>query len=559
MDVVNEILDAIEIIVDKKVRDTSAQIYLGVCKSVSGNSCVMSINGRNNTVQFYGSTPTVGTIYRVFVPNGNMSMAFIITGANDGSGSSGGSSSGVTSYTKLTELPSINGVILQEGATSKSLSLYGNGNEPNYPVTKVNGKTGEVTLTADDVGALPLNTAIPKKTSELTNDSGFITLAQVPTAPVQSVNGQTGAVVIDEYSLPTASDTVLGGIKVGSGLTINSGGVLSATGGGVADAVEWSNVQSKPTTVSGYGITDAKIDNGAIILGDNRITPVTSVNGQTGDVTLSKADVGLGNVPNVTTNNQTPTYTQTSSLANIISGEKLSVSMGKIMKAIADLISHLANKTNPHNVTKTQIGLGNVDNTSDADKPVSTSQATAIANAKKAGTDAQSNLSSHINNKSNPHNVTAEQIGVNNATLTIQKNGETVDTFTANSSVDKTVNIIVPTTPDDIGAISKDNISQTLGNSTTKVPSEKAVSDAMASAGGGDMLKSVYDPTSLVEQAGGISNYVDNVGGKINIIKVNGVTQTITNKIVDIAVPSIIVDSTKPSDQSVGDFWYQVT
>ena len=38
----------------------------------------MSINGRDNTVQFYGSIPTVGTIYRVFVPNGNMSTAFIL-------------------------------------------------------------------------------------------------------------------------------------------------------------------------------------------------------------------------------------------------------------------------------------------------------------------------------------------------------------------------------------------------------------------------------------------------------------------------------------------------
>ena len=78
MDVANEILDAIEIIVDKKIRENTTQIYPGVCKSVSGNSCVMSINGRDNTVQFYGSTPTVGTIYRVFVPNGNMSMAFIL-------------------------------------------------------------------------------------------------------------------------------------------------------------------------------------------------------------------------------------------------------------------------------------------------------------------------------------------------------------------------------------------------------------------------------------------------------------------------------------------------
>ena len=78
MDVANELLDAIEIIVDKKIREQTIQIYLGICKSVNGNSCVMSINGKDNTVQFYGSTPAVGSIYRVFVPNGNMSMAFII-------------------------------------------------------------------------------------------------------------------------------------------------------------------------------------------------------------------------------------------------------------------------------------------------------------------------------------------------------------------------------------------------------------------------------------------------------------------------------------------------
>lgn len=93
---------------------------------------------------------------------------------------------------------------------------------------------------------------------------------------------------------------------------------------------------------------------------------------------ITKSDVGLGNVPNVTTNDQTPTYTQSSSLANIVSGEKLSISMGKIMKAIADLISHLTNKSNPHEITKAQVGLGNVDNTSDANKPISTTQQAAL-------------------------------------------------------------------------------------------------------------------------------------------------------------------------------------
>ena len=86
MDVANEILDAIEIIVDKKTKEQTTQIYPGICKSVSGNSCVMSINGKDNTVQFYGSAPTVGAIYRVFVPNGNMSTAFIISGGASESG-----------------------------------------------------------------------------------------------------------------------------------------------------------------------------------------------------------------------------------------------------------------------------------------------------------------------------------------------------------------------------------------------------------------------------------------------------------------------------------------
>lgn len=44
-----------------------------------------------------------------------------------------------------------------------------------------------------------------------------------------------------------------------------------------------------------------------------------------------------------------------------------------------NLINHLSNTSNPHNVTKSQVGLGNVDNTSDVNKPISTAQAAAIA------------------------------------------------------------------------------------------------------------------------------------------------------------------------------------
>ena len=83
-------------------------------------------------------------------------------------------------------------------------------------------------------------------------------------------------------------------------------------------------------------------------------------------------------MPNVATNDQTPTYTEATTLAKLTSGEKLSVALGKISKAVTDLIAHIANKSNPHGVTKAQVGLGNVDNTSDANKPVSTAQQAAL-------------------------------------------------------------------------------------------------------------------------------------------------------------------------------------
>lgn len=78
----------------------------------------------------------------------------------------------------------------------------------------------------------------------------------------------------------------------------------------------------------------------------------------------------------------------------------------------AKVDSHIGNKSNPHAVTKAQVGLGNVNNTSDADKPVSTAQATAIADAKAAGTNAQTNLTTHMKNMSNPHGVTRDQLGL---------------------------------------------------------------------------------------------------------------------------------------------------
>jgi hypothetical protein len=114
-------------------------------------------------------------------------------------------------------------------------------------VTSVNGQQGAVVLDAADVGALPDTTVIPDSTSDLINDSGFVDAAgAAAAAPVQSVNGMTGNVVI--------------------------------SGGGAVDSVNGQ---------TGVVVLDAA-DVGA--LPDSYVAPVTSVNGQTGAVSLSIPD-----------------------------------------------------------------------------------------------------------------------------------------------------------------------------------------------------------------------------------------------------------------------------
>ncbi len=65
--------------------------------------------------------------------------------------------------------------------------------------------------------------------------------------------------------------------------------------------------------------------------------------------------------------------------------------------------------------------------------------------------------------------------------------------------------------------------------------------------GSGDMLQSVYDPDGAVEKAGGIAKYVEENGGKIDSISVNGTPQEIVDKNVDLKIP----EKLKPASESV--------
>lgn len=145
---------------------------------------------------------------------------------------------------------------------------------------------------------------------------------------------------------------------------------------------------------------------------ENPIVATNSSDYYRGDKTfqpLNKTAIGLSNVDNISDLNKpisNATQTALNDKVDKIIGKQLSTedyttaeksklfSITEIfttaLKSIYDgaaswvstngstVVTHLSNTSNPHNVTKTQVGLSNVDNTSDSNKPISTLQASAI-------------------------------------------------------------------------------------------------------------------------------------------------------------------------------------
>lgn len=339
-----------------------------------------------------------------------------------------------SSFAKTSELPTKTSELENDSGYITSADI------PNIPVTTVNGKTGAVVLNATDVRALPDTTTIPDKTSQLINDSGYITSTDIPNIPVQSVNGKTGVVEL------TAADV----------------GALP-------------NTTTIPTKIS-----QLSNDSGYITSVE---APVQSVNGKSGAVELTSTDVGAlptsggtltGNLKVGSANIQTNGYIVGTWLQGTTPNH-LTTAATKI--AVQDGSGWVYHRTAEE--IKSDIGLSNVDNV----KQYSVSNPP-------------------------PYPVTS----VNGKVGTIELAAA------------------------DVGAISTDNISQTLGNSNTKVPSEKAVVDAMSAAGYGDMLKARYannNTDDTVDKAFSDANgkniadtYVPKDGGTLNNVDANTLTAT---------------------------------
>lgn len=125
-----------------------------------------------------------------------------------------------------------------------------------------------------------------------------------------------------------------------------------------------------------------------------------------------------------------------------------------------ELNSHINNLNNPHQVTKSQIGLSEVDNTSDMNKPISTAVQNQLNVINNEIDEIEFDLAEHIGNFENPHQVTKNQIGLNNVdnTSDLDKPISTLTQNALNRLSDDLANEINRSTSKD------DEIDETLQN-----------------------------------------------------------------------------------------------
>lgn len=355
---------------------------------------------------------------------------------------------------------------------------------------------------------------VPTKTSDLTNDSGYLTTSDI--ASVMTYKGTKA----NYAALPSTGNTT------GDVWHLTDTGAEWAWDGSawqeLGTAIDLSNYATKATTLAGYGITDAKIQNGTITLGSNTITPLTSftetdptvpswakqsskpsyglteISG-TDDLRAIEALTGTSgllkktaaNTWTLDTNTYLTSYTETdpvftASAAAGITNTDISNWNGKVNNVKVDGVSVVTNGTAEIDLSNIKTFIVNISEnngtyTSDktAKEICEAHNAGRVVILKPAGTGSYVLLSfvytegnyyqadfyaSEASNKSfdlyqymivTNNNITAVDYSyyntsVNNAYLTIQKNGTTVESFSANASSNVTANITVPTKVSDL-------------------------------------------------------------------------------------------------------------
>ena len=306
---------------------------------------------------------------------------------------------------------------VEEGAEPNKIEII----QRNGSVLPINNKT--------------VNVEVPTKTSDLTNDNGFIS------------------------SIPIASDTILGGIKVGNNLSITEDGVLSAEGGGTTD---YSVLLNKPVlntaNTNSLAVNSNETINGIVSL--HKISKTGSYEDLLNKPTIPTRTSDLTNNGDGTTGSK---YITNSDLNTELESKQDKITGGATTIVTDDLtvnralVSNANGKVAVSNTTSTELGY-------------------------LSG--ARSNLQGQIDT------ITTEG-GQPNVIEVVQENGTPLEI------ANKTVNVIVPTK---VSELENDE------NYLTEIPTASAT--VLGGVKVGSNLNITEDGT-LSAEAGGVSSYND--------------------------------------------------
>lgn len=226
-------------------------------------------------------------------------------------------------------------------------------------VTSVNGKIGNVILTSNDISHNneTVASAIESKQDKLTAGKNITIKNDV-------ISAEFNTAIID-YNL-TYNKPSINGVELINAKTLEDFDIQRTIKAGENVYLTQSEANKMSDTVNVYDASETR-------KGVSEIATQEEVNIGTDDfryVTPKKLKIVTNGINTTIQNNYKTLDTKID--------DEISRAKNKETEINNDLTAHKNSTNNPHNVTKEQVGLGNVNNTSDLDKPISTAVQTAL-------------------------------------------------------------------------------------------------------------------------------------------------------------------------------------
>lgn len=290
--------------------------------------------------------------------------------------------------------------------------------------------------------------------------------------------------------------------------------------------VAQSNQNSVSLTIKSITKTTANKDKQLLLADGDPIlltdgTPILL--GDSESARIARATEGLYSQANDKVITINPATTSTAGVMSSSDKSKLDSlkSQAEIDELVTKLDTHISNKSNPHSVTKVQVGLGNVDNTSDANKPISNATQNAL-NSKFNASDGNA-LKQTIENMPNlvvtegslSHKNDSISLSLRQQDLKDQANTDSI-LLTFNPATDNTAGIILPSDKTKIDKII------TNGNGTKYLSDNGTYKEVSGGSSSSDIniieLQDVRDIINIVnhEKDAASSNISSVFGGSVN-------------------------------------------